>query len=343
MTTSRGLVRGWLLALGITGVGVAMLACAPFAGQTPLEPTPPPITGRAFLTPSEGPAPYTVQATLSDVASASTVVLIDTVSNINRGSTVTDGVGRFSLSFGRTFRPTVNRTYYLEAFRGLGDNAAGKSSARVRTLLAYTNGGWTSLTSSASNMPVTIDEGTTALASLASLKGPGRVNPMHLIGTLGIAFPGVAGLSVSDYNVAKGIVSAMLKSDNDPVAGIAYDPGPPTERIYMRSAGGASALSIEPATASVSPPSNTVTIRGILFDTTGAASDADSATLTARNVILFNNVATATVTGVSADHQSIYAVVPPEAESGPITMKVNGQLYGIPDYAIWGTLNVDIH
>ncbi|MNL42542.1 hypothetical protein D3C87_1650030 [compost metagenome] len=136
---------------------------------------------------------------------------------------------------------------------------------------------------------------------------------------------------------------SQLLADNDPVAGIAYDPGPPSERIYMRSTGGGSVLSIEPATASISTPSNTVTIRGILFDTTGAAGDADIATLTARNVILFNNVATATVTGVSADHQSIYVLVPPTAESGPITLKVNGQLYGIPDYAIWGTLNVDIH
>ncbi|MNY18324.1 hypothetical protein D3C86_1516990 [compost metagenome] len=213
----------------------------------------------------------------------------------------------------------------------------------MRTVLAYTSQGWLSITSSASNTPVIIDEGTTALSTLANLKGPARVNPMHLIGALAEPFAGIAGLSLSDYNVAKGIVASLLEADNDPVAGIAYDPGPPSERIYMRSAGGGSVLAIEPATASISPPDNTVTIRGILFDTTGASSDFDSATLTARNVILFNNVATATVTGVSADHQSIYAVVPPEAESGPITVKVNGQIYGIADYSIWGTLNVDIH
>ncbi|HEY9899412.1 MAG TPA: hypothetical protein V6D00_09545 [Pantanalinema sp.] len=344
MNTTHPLIRGWSLALGIAAAVVAMLACAPFAGHAPDEAgDTPPITGRAYLNPADKLSPYTVQASITEVASASTIVLIDTVANITRGSTLTDAVGKFTLSFGRTFKPTVNRTYYLEAVRGLGDNGAGKSAARVRTILAYTSQGWTSITSTASNVPVVIDEGTTALSALANLKGPARVNPMHLIGALALPFNGVTGLSLSDYNVARGIVTSLLKADNDPVAGIAYDPGPPSERIYMRSTGGGSVLSIEPATASITPPDNTVTLRGILFDTAGAASDADSATLTARNVILFNNVATATVTGVSADHQSLYAVVPPEAESGPITVKVNGQLYGIPDYAIWGTLNVDIH
>lgn len=344
MMRAHPLIQGWLLALGIAGATVALLACAPFAGHAPDEAgDTPPITGRAYLDPVDRLAPYTVQASITEVASASTIVLIDTVANITRGTTLTDAVGKFTLSFGRSFKPTVNRTYYLEAVRGLGDNGAGKSAARVRTILAYSSQGWTSLSSSGSDMPVIIDEATTALSTLANLKGPSRVDPMHLIGTLAAPFAGVTGLSVSDYDVAKGIVTALLGADNDPVAGIAYDPGPPVERIYMRSTGGGSVLSIEPATASISPPDNTVIIRGILFDTAGASSDADSATLTAKNVILFNNTATATVTGVSADHQSIYAVVPPGAESGPITLRVNGQLYGIPAYAIWGTLNVDVH
>lgn len=343
MKAVHPLIQGWLLAVGIAGAVVAMLACAPFAGHAPLEAETPAITGRAFLNPADKLAPYTVQASITEVASASTIVLIDTVANISRGTTLTDATGKFTLSFGRTFKPTLNRTYYLEAVRGLGDNAAGKSAARVRTILAYTSQGWTSLSSSGSNAPVLIDESTTALSALASLKGPSRVDPTTLIGTLAASFAGVTGLSADDYNVARGIVLSMLAADNDPLAGIAYDPGPPYERIYMRSTGGSSALSIEPATASVTPPDNTVTIRGILFDTTGASSNSDSATLTARNVILFNNTATATVTGVSADHQSIYAVVPPEAESGPIIVKVNGQIYGLPDYAIWGTLNVDVH
>lgn len=343
MKGCQALDRGGALVLGIAMAIVALLACAPHAGQPDAAGETPPITGRVFLPAAVNSAPYTVQATVSDIASAATVVLIDTVANINRGSTLSDATGKFSLTFGRTFKPTLNRTYYLEAVRGLGDNAPGKSAARVRTLLAFTAQGWLSLTSAQGGAPVIITESTTALSALAGLKGPARVDPMHLIGSLAEAYPGVTGLSQDDFLTAKAIVSALLTSDSDPMAGLAYDPGPPYERIYMRSAGGSSALSVEPATASITPPHNTVTFRGILFDTTGASSYSDAATLTARNVVLFNNTATATVTGVSADRMSLFAVVPPEAVSGPVLLRVNGQLYGIPDYSIWGTLNVDVH
>lgn len=341
MKGSPALYRGWALALGLAAAILALLACAPKAGLPDPEGETPPITGRVFLPPANL-APYTVQATISEVASAATVVLIDTVANITRGTTLSDASGKYSLTFGRTFKPTLNRTYYLEAVRGLGDNAPGKSAARVRTLLAYTAQGWLSLTSAIGGAPVNISESTTALSALAGLKGPGRVDPMELIGTLAAEYTGVTGLSRDDFLTARAIVSAVLANDNDPVAGLAYDPGPP-ERIYLRSTGGSSALSVEPATASITPPDNTVTFRGIVFDTTGASSNFDSATLTARNVILFNNTATATVTGVSADRLSLYAVVPPDAVSGPVLLRIKGQFYGIPDYSIWGTLNVDVH
>lgn len=318
------MLRNWLLLVSLLCLGALLAACP---SQAPSLDEAPAVSGRVVF---PGDASFSTQAAITDVASAATVVLIDTTANITRGATITDSNGNFLLRFSNGFRPTASASYYLEAVRGLGNNAAGKNAARVRTILRY-EGGWQSLTSSLIGNPIYINLGTTAVSTIVSLKGSSRVNVNQVIGTLsadGETFSPVTGISGTEFTTVKGFASTLLLADADPLAGISYDPGPP-EAFAQRAAGGM--LSIDEATASIG---QLVTLRGISFNPT--------LPLTTNNVVLFNNTATGSVTGISGDRQSITVVVPNDAVSGPVTVRTGARIFGVPSFTVWSNLNVDL-
>lgn len=304
---------------------VTLLSACPSQGPA-LEP--PAIEGQVVF--PEARSPYTTQATLSEVANAATVVLIDTTANLTRGSTVTDATGRFSMRFSNSFRAVASASYYLEAFRGLGDNAVGKNAARLRTILRY-DGGWQSLTSSVTGSPIYLNLGTTALAAIVNLKGPSRVSVDEAIGRLTVTpevFTPFAGVTGPEFTAVKGIASSLLLADFDPLSGIVYEPGPP-EAFLQRN--NSSALACDQASASIT---DTITLRGVSFD--------PALPLSTSNVVLFNGTATGSVTSISADRQSINVVVPNEAITGPITVRTGDKIYGLPSFTVWSTVNVDL-
>lgn len=321
-----GTVRNWLMIASLLGSGGLVAACPK---QGPALDQVPTITGQVTFPQDRLLAPYTTQATISEVANAATVVLIDTGANLTRGSTVTDASGSFSLRFSNNFRPTASATYYLEAFRGLDSNAAGQNAARVRTILRYADG-WQSITSAVAGSPIHINLGTTALSAIVNLKGPSRVDPDDVIGSLTVspeAFTPVTGISATEFERVKDVTTSLLLADSDPMAGIVYEAGPP-ESFYMRTT---SSLSMDQATASIG---EAVTLRGISFDSTTP--------LGTSNVVLFNHTATASVTGISADRQVLTVVVPNDAVSGPVTVRTGGKIYGLPSFTVWSTVNVDL-
>lgn len=311
---------GWLIfTAGL--LWMLLAACAPqgtpLAGDEAAT-----IVGRVVF-----PA-YHVQATIGDVASASTVVVIDATTNVSQGTTLTDAQGNFSLTFSNRYKPVADRTYYLEAVKGLDSNLAGKDAARVRTLIQY-SGGWKSLTSAIAGSPIFINEGTTALSVIASHKGAVAVPPGSLIGKLTVSpevFTPVPNVSSTEFDDVRGLVNALLLGDADPVAGIAYTPGPPG-RFYPLASG--SDLSVTPTTCDVN---QTLTLQGITFDPT----------LT-NNAVTFNGGVAGVVTGISPDRQSLFVVVPAGATTGPVTVELDGHLYGIPSLTISGTLNAGLY
>lgn len=320
-------IRQWPKFIALLGLGGLLSACP---AQGPALDEVPPVTGQVVFPGDPGLAPYTTQATISDVANAATVVLIDTAANLTRGSTITDAGGAFSLKFSNSFKPTASASYYLEAVRGLGGNAAGKNAARVRTILRY-DGGWQSITSAQSGNAIYINLGTTAIAAITNLKGPSRVDVDDVIGSLTVspeAFTPITGISGAEFTTVKGITASLLSADSDPMAGIVYDAGPP-ETFTLRNT--ASSLTMDQATASIG---ETVTLRGISFNPT--------APLGTTNVVLFNNTATGSVTAIAGDRQSITVVVPNDAVSGPVTVRTGGKIYGLPSFTVWSTVNVDL-
>jgi len=316
--------RDWLFFVSLLGLA-ALLAACPSQGPSPEVP---PLEGRVVF--PETRSPFTTQATLSDVANAATVVLIDTSTNLTRGSTVTDANGGFQMRFSNNFHAVASASYYLEAFRGLGNNSAGKNAARLRTILRY-DGGWQSVTSGIVGSSIYINLGTTALSAIVNLKGPTRVDVDDVIGHLTVSpevFTPVPGITGAEFSTVEGMTSALLLADFDPLSGIVYDPGPPEVFLQRNNS---SALTIDEATASIT---QTVTLRGISFDPT--------LPLSTSNVVLFNNVATASVTGISADRQSITVVVPNDAVTGPLTVRTGSKIYGLPSFTVWSTVNVDL-
>lgn len=312
------------LVLVASGLVLLLLAACMPAGLVPSgEEEVPPIVGTVTF------PRYQVQATISEVASASTVTLIDATTNVSQGATVTDASGSFSLTFSNRFRPITNRTYYLEAMKGLSNNLAGRDAARVRTVLQF-NAGWRSLTSSIVNSPIYINEGTTTLSVIASHKGATRVPPDSLIGKLTVnpeVFTPVTNVSSTEFTDVRSLVANLLLGNGDPIAGVGYDLGPPERFFAMLS--GSTILTVAPTSANVNQQ---IILSGLTFDTT----------LT-NNVVTFNPGVTGTVTGISPDRQSLYVLVPSSATTGAVTVRLNGQLYGIPSLTILGTLNAGLY
>lgn len=298
-------------------------ACQPVAGLIAGEQDIPPLVGQVTF-----PA-YRVQATIGEVASASTVTLIDATTNVSVSNTLTDASGSFSLTFTQnTYKPVSNRTYYLEASKGLDNNLAGRDSARVRTMVNY-NVGWRSITGAVANSKIYLNEGTTAVSVIASHKGPAAVSPDSLIGVLTVGpevFTPVVNVSDAEFSDVRAMVVSLLIANGDPVALIGYEPGPP-ERFVPKVSG--STLTATPAALSVA---ETVTLQGLTFDPT-----------LVNNVVTFNGGVPGTVTGISSDRRSLYVQVPPGATTGLVTILLNGQIYGVPSLTILGTLNAGLY
>lgn len=176
---------------------------------------------------------YETQATLSEIASSATVSLIDASRNVSVAATLTDAKGAFSLSLAR-WRPTEGQSYYLEAIKGLGNNVAGRSAARLRTLVRYrSDTGWMSITGLGGTV---ISKSTTALCTVASLKGTSRVNPDQLLGSLTVGasgttaippdtFGGVPNLSPAEFAAVWRFVDSAVEQGVDPLASVSWTSG----------------------------------------------------------------------------------------------------------------------
>lgn len=302
-------------------LGGCLQPASPPAAEAPI----PPLVGQVqpgFL--------RRIQATIgTDIAPAASVSFIEpgaTASTVV--TTVTDSSGRFKLSLGSSFRPTVGAVYYLEAFKGLSNNLAGYSAARVRTLIQWQSGGWVCLTSSTPGGTLNLTSSTTAVSAAAQINTAqgSTVDLAGLMGKLELGTPDtftpVTNLTVADYQGAYGVVSSALGGNLDPLASI----GKANGAFYLKNVGGGMGLS--PGLGA--DIGDTVTLSGLTFDATPA-----------NNQVAFNG-APATVTSVSPDRLSLQVTVPDGATRGPVSVIVGSTRSGVVDYPIFGTVRVSL-
>ena len=182
------------------------------------------ITGQALFPVTTGSA-YRTQATEDQVALAATVSLIDPAADETVATALTDAHGVFRMN--STSALSAGEAYYLEAVKGLNDNAVGSDAARERTLIDF-NGNWQSITQG----PLIINQTTTALCIIASLN-QGTVTPAKLINTvvLGAVRNGIpdtfidtgTGISQSAFEQVYPLVTQALASDFDPFDAVVFN------------------------------------------------------------------------------------------------------------------------
>lgn len=283
-----------------------------------------PVSGR-FEWPA-GPG-QSVQTTLGEIASASVVSIIDVVSGVSIGATVSDGSGSFTVKVGTLLRPTNNQAFFAEVVKGLklpgsgpsGQfNQAGAEAVRLRTIIFYdaATGGWKSLTSD-TPASVRINKLTTALAVGIALRQAAGL-PANLTDYIN-ALPGgtsyvppSGGIAPADFNTLSTLVDDSLAQDRDPIHYTTFE----------TSSGGFSSTFVGFAITDVQPRTGTIntplTITGAGFD---------SGTLT----VAVNGVP-ATITSFTAD--TIHATVGPGSRTGPVSVTVGGALQAGPTFTV---------
>ncbi|MBM3274341.1 MAG: IPT/TIG domain-containing protein [Candidatus Sericytochromatia bacterium] len=211
---------------GISGVAVAtLLSCAPGSAGLPAGPGVPPIVGIVRFPSSQAdPADRRTSASPAEVATAATISLIDPRTNVTQATTLTTATGSFSLNLPSFF--PEQQTYYLEAVKGLQSNLAGFDAARLRTLVKWTGVGWLSTYDS----DASISTATTALSAIVYLRSlfPGPVVPDKLISSLSGGPPEVfrsagTGVTGSEFDRGKSLVTTSLAGDRDPLSNLAYN------------------------------------------------------------------------------------------------------------------------
>lgn len=286
--------------------------------------------------------PFTTQATMSDVANAATVTLIDQATGKSLATTLTDANGNFNLNLSG-FSPATS-SYYLEAFKGLNNNAAASSSVRVRTVIQFVNGGWESMTNTIPNAGITLDVGTTALSVITSLR-QATTNPVNLaylngisneIGTINPALvpaafqnPGVGApsstlnISQTEYTTVYGLVEQALQSNLDPLYNIVYNASNQTYALVgLGALPTATALGVTSGGVGA-----TVTITGTGFAPNSANDQVFFyGGLTSQGTV--RAPVQATVTAASAT--SLTCTVPSGALSGQVTIAVDSLYLVVP-------------
>lgn len=206
---------------------LALAGCHGLPATTGMAPAAAPAAGARQATASRAlrvqvafPAGWRLQATEAAVKASATVSLIAT-GGATVAAGVTDALGAATLTPDAAFDPAVGATFVLEAVKGLGGGAAGKDAVRLRTIVRWTDAGWTSITAGAGGT-TTISALTTAIALISAL------DPLHLpaADAIGLATAdggALAGGPPAGYTAPQVLAQAAMVAnwvagDLDPVA-----------------------------------------------------------------------------------------------------------------------------
>ncbi len=199
------------LAAGCTRFSPAPSLAAPGDATAATEATeatvqaPPAIRGRVDWPGSAQAAGYGVQTTPAQVINGATVSLIDQTTGNTIATGLTDSAGRFTID--PAFKAAPDTGYFLEAVKGINGNTPGWSAFRLRTVLMFEQGGWTSMTGPA----ISISAGTTALSIISVLRGVPT--------STGITYPTVSPLGNPTSNPVILSLNSKGKLDPTPMIG----------------------------------------------------------------------------------------------------------------------------
>lgn len=263
---------------------------------------------------------------MAEIGTAATVSLISSSTNVTVQTALSDSEGRFVLSFQSGFVPSTNEVYYLEAVKGLGNNKAGNSAARVRTMGRFV-GHWATL----SRGGIILTKGTTTLSAMASLLGSTAVPPMGLMEKLqaGVADTSIkphtndtfdasgTGLTNLQFHQVYGFVEQALTDDSDPMDRVTISGA----AFALKSAAGQGVVVPAPTVFTVIPQKGPVGTIATVFGS-------DFSSVNSANTVFFNGVAT---TPLSSSATKVTVKVPAGATSGDLTVRTkSGTSSGLP-------------
>lgn len=154
------------------------------------------------------------------VINQATISLIDYSSGATVATSLTDGLGAFTIVTG-TYVPPVGNYYLIEASKGLGGQLPGNYGVRMRSIVQWNGSGWISITNAAPGGSIRIHQLTTSIALHVGL---GSFVPSLTIDTVDLAVPpslkvgsigGVTGVDL--INLATDVKNFVV-ADRDPVA-----------------------------------------------------------------------------------------------------------------------------
>lgn len=283
------------------------------------------------------------QATIGEVGNAATVSLISANTGQTIKTALTNSSGQFQLVFG-TWKPSTTDVYYLEAIKGLNENHAGSSAARVRTLGKYVSGRWGTLTC-APGGAIFLTTTTTAVAIIASHLGTASVNPDGLINTITIgsvdpslspstpdtfAFTGT-GISNTQFHEVYGLVEQALTEDSDPMDRVVRNGSTFSLKTLAGSPSngqplpGPTLYTLVPASGSVG---TFITLYGKDFESENAS-----------NSVSFNGTLT---TPFSSEPTKLVVQVPTGAASGSVTVRTRGGISSGANFTVTLPSSTDI-
>jgi hypothetical protein len=253
-----------------TAVLAILLAGSLHAPSLPADPPAvvPPLVGRVYWPERQ------IQASMADVATRATVTLIDTSTSNSLGSTISGPTGAFAIDAARGFVPRGGKLYYVEAYKGLSNNAVSRDAARVRTVVAF-SGGWSSLTGGGG---IVLTRGTTALAALMDLKALTDAQRAALMGRLAptgtppvLGDGGEAAVTQSEFRLAYGFVTTALTGNRDPIDSLIWKNGAPA----LRAGVGLSAPQLVDVVPNPAVQGEVVSVYGSDFDPALAGNSVD--------------------------------------------------------------------
>ncbi|MEB3188630.1 MAG: hypothetical protein VKP72_14470 [bacterium] len=163
---------------------------------------------------------YQTQATYAQ-AIASASVSLQEMAGYALASGLSNDSGAFNI-VPSGFIPASGSCYVVEAARGLGGIAPGKSGVRFRTIVRWNGLGWNSITGSTT---IVINPLTTAIA-IASCLNPSTLPPENTMGKVSVsgatstlnASPVLPGYPDNDLQALAATISTYLAYDLDPTA-----------------------------------------------------------------------------------------------------------------------------
>jgi sugar lactone lactonase YvrE len=270
--------------------------------------------------------PRSVMATPADIANGATIALIDAESGLTLGTSLSDPLGNFFLSFGDGTTLVDGRAYYLDVMKGVRldanqpaspFNQAGADTLRLRNILFYQeasmagSAGWKSLMNGTAGNVVNVGNRSTTLSIALALKVQAgeTVVLSDFAGALEADIENdptwtLGGLTQPVYTTLKSIVLEAIANDRDPIQYAVYDEG---SKTFMNPWIGFSITSVTPAEGSIN---EVITIVGEGFDLgdpTVAVNGREAQVLT-------------------RTAQVITAKVMPGSRTGPVSVKIGTTL-----------------